>query len=71
VDDDAPMIDHEIKELDVADFVFIAIKREKGDIIIPSGKVRIRKGDNIIVFTKKDAEKECLNILNRQLKKSV
>jgi len=22
-------------------------------------------------FTKKDAEKECLNILNRQLKKSV
>ncbi len=66
------MIDHEIKELDVADFVFIAIKREKGDIIIPpSGKVRIRKGDNIIVFTKKDAEKECLNILNRQLKKSV
>jgi len=71
VDDDAPMIDHEIKELDVTDFVFIAIKRENGDIIIPSGKVRIRKGDKIIVFTKKDAEKECLNILNRQLKKSV
>lgn len=71
VDNDAPMIDHEIRELDVTDFVFIAIKRQKGDIIIPSGKVRIRKGDKIIVFTKKDAEKECLTILNRQLKHSV
>jgi trk system potassium uptake protein TrkA len=71
VDDTALMIDHEIKELEVTNFVFIAIKREKGDIIIPSGKVRIRKGDKIIVFTKKDTEKDCLNYLNRQLKRSV
>ena len=70
VDENAPMINHEIQELEVRDFVFIAIQREKGDLIIPSGRVRIREGDKIIVFTKKEAEKDCLAVLNRQLKSS-
>lgn len=66
----APLIDHEIRELDVKDFVFIAIKRAGGDLIIPSGTVKIRPGDVITVFTKKEAEGECLKVLNRQLKPS-
>jgi trk system potassium uptake protein TrkA len=66
----APLIDHEIRELDVKDFVFIAIKRAGGDLIIPSGTVKIRPGDVITVFTKKEAEGDCLRILNRQLKPS-
>ncbi|NYT05169.1 MAG: TrkA family potassium uptake protein [Methanomicrobiales archaeon] len=68
-EEDAPIVDHEIRELDVKDFVFIAIRRAGGDLIIPSGTVRIRPQDIITVFTKKEAEAECLRILNRQLKK--
>jgi len=49
----APIVDREIRELDVRDFVFIAIRRAGGDLIIPSGAVRIRPGDVITVFTKK------------------
>jgi trk system potassium uptake protein TrkA len=69
-EENAPFIDHEIRELDVKDFVFIAIKRAGGDLIIPSGTVKIRPGDVITVFTKKEAEGECLRVLNRQLKPS-
>jgi len=69
-EDGAPFIDHEIRELEVKNFVFIAIRRAGGELIIPSGNVKIRPGDNITVFTKKEAERECLDILNRQLKKA-
>ena len=51
-------------------FVFIAIRRAGGDLIIPSGTVKIRPNDIITVFTKKEAENETLKVLNRQLKKS-
>jgi trk system potassium uptake protein TrkA len=64
----APIVDHEIRELEVKNFVFIAIRRAGGDLIIPSGHVRIRPDDIITVFTKKEAEEECLRILNRQLR---
>lgn len=67
-EDEAPIINHEIRELEVKNFVFIAIRRAGGELIIPSGDVKIRPGDIITVFTKKEAEKECIAILNRQLK---
>jgi len=66
----APLVDHEIRELKVKDFVFIAIRRAGGELIIPSGNVKIRPGDTITVFTKKEAEDECLAILNKQLRSS-
>jgi trk system potassium uptake protein TrkA len=66
----APIVDHEIRELDVKDFVFIAIRRAGGDLIIPSGTIKIRPFDEITVFTKKEAEVDCLKLLNRQLKRS-
>ncbi len=66
----APIVDHEIRELKVKDFVFIAIRRAGGELIIPSGTVKIRPGDTITVFTKKEAEDDCLAILNRQLRRS-
>jgi len=66
----APIVDHEIRELKVKDFVFIAIRRAGGELIIPSGNVKIRPGDTITVFTKKEAEDECLAILNKQLRSS-
>jgi len=65
----APIVDREIRELDVKNFVFIAIRRSGGDLIIPSGTVKIRPNDIITVFTKKEAENETLKVLNRQLKK--
>ncbi len=68
VDENAPMIDHEIKDMKVRDYVFIAIQRRGGELIIPSGTVKFRPGDVITVFTKKDTEKECLKILNEKLK---
>lgn len=70
-DEGAPIVDHEIRELDVRNFVFIAIQRAGGGLIIPSGAVRIRPGDVITVFTKKEAEEETLKTLNRQLKRSL
>ncbi len=66
----AAIVDHEIRELKVKDFVFIAIRRLGGELIIPSGTVKIRPGDIITVFTKKEAETETLELLNRQLRKS-
>jgi trk system potassium uptake protein TrkA len=66
----APIVDHEIRELKVKDFVFIAIRRLGGELIIPSGTGKIRPGDIITVFTKKEAETETLDLLNRQLRKS-
>lgn len=66
----APIVDHEIRELRVKDFVFIAIRREGGTLIIPSGNVKIQAGDIFTVFTKKEGEDDCLRLLNKQLKKS-
>ncbi|MFA6226175.1 MAG: TrkA family potassium uptake protein [Methanoregula sp.] len=66
----APIVDHEIRELKVKDFVFIAIRRAGGVLIIPSGNVKIQSGDIVTVFTKKEAEDDCLRLLNKQLKKS-
>jgi trk system potassium uptake protein TrkA len=66
----APIVDHEIRELKVKDFVFIAIRRLGGELIIPGGAIKIRPGDTITVFTKKEAEGETLELLNRQLRKS-
>ena len=66
----APIVDKEIRELKVKDFIFIAIRRFGGELIIPSGTIRIRPGDTITVFTKKEAEDDCLRLLNKQLKKS-
>jgi trk system potassium uptake protein TrkA len=66
----APIVDHEIRDLKVKDFVFIAIRRAGGELIIPSGNVKVRPGDTITVFTKKEAENECLALLNRQLRRS-
>src|SRR5208337_3467029 len=66
----APIVNHEIRELKVKDFVFIALRRQNGELIIPSGSVRIQGGDIFTVFTKKEAEDDCLRLLNKQLKKS-
>ena len=66
----APIVGHEIHELKVKDFVFIAIRRLSGELIIPSGNVTIQAGDTFTVFTKKEAEDDCLRLLNKQLKKS-
>ena len=66
----APIVGHEIRDLKVKDFVFIAIRRQSGELIIPSGNVIIRAGDTFTVFTKKEAEDDCLRLLNNQLKKS-
>ncbi|NLD57670.1 MAG: TrkA family potassium uptake protein [Methanomicrobiales archaeon] len=66
----APIVDHEIRELKVKDFVFIAIRREGGTLIIPSGNIKIQAGDIFTVFTKKEGEEDCLRLLNKQLKRS-
>jgi trk system potassium uptake protein TrkA len=66
----APIVGREIRELKVKDFVFIAIRRTSGELIIPSGNVRIQANDIFTVFTKKEAEADCLRLLNKQLKKS-
>jgi trk system potassium uptake protein TrkA len=69
-EDGAPIVGHEIRELKVKDFVFIAVRRLGGELIIPSGSVTIRGGDIFTVFTKKEGEDDCLRLLNKQLKKS-
>jgi len=69
-EESAPIVGHEIRELKVKDFVFIAIRRTGGVLIIPSGTVRIQPGDIFTVFTKKEAENDCLRLLNKQLKRS-
>ena len=66
----APIVGHEIRELRVKDFVFIAIRRSGGELIIPSGNVTINAGDIFTVFTKKEGEEDCLRLLNKQLKRS-
>jgi trk system potassium uptake protein TrkA len=66
----APIVAHEIRELKVKDFVFIAIRRAGGELIIPSGSVKVQAGDTFTVFTKKESENDCLRLLNKQLKKS-
>ena len=69
-EENAPIVGHEIRELKVKDFVFIAIRRAGGILIIPSGNVKIQPNDIFTVFTKKEAEADCLRLLNKQLKRS-
>jgi len=69
VDEGAPMVDREVREFTVKDFVFIAILRVGGDLIIPTGSTRILPGDAITVFTRKETEDSCIRELNRMLKK--
>ncbi|MDI6719744.1 MAG: TrkA family potassium uptake protein [Methanomicrobiales archaeon] len=64
----APFIDRELRELKAKNFVVIAINRAGNGLIIPTGDTRIRAGDTLTVFTKKEAEKETLSLLGRQLK---
>ncbi|MDD1672122.1 MAG: TrkA family potassium uptake protein [Methanomicrobiales archaeon] len=66
----ASIIDREIREIIVKNFVFIAIRRASGELIIPSGAVKIRPNDTILVFTKKESEAECMRLLNKQFKPS-
>jgi trk system potassium uptake protein TrkA len=61
----APIVGHEIRELKVKDFVFIAIRCRTADLIIPSGNVVVQADDTFTVFTKKEAEDECLRLLNK------
>ncbi len=69
-EENAPIIDHEIRDIIVKNFVFIAIRRISGELIIPSGSVKIRPGDTILVFTKKESEAECMRLLNKQFRPS-
>jgi trk/ktr system potassium uptake protein len=69
VEEGAPMVDREVREITARDFIFIAIIRAGGELIIPSGSTRILPGDTITVFTKKEAENACIGELNRMLKK--
>ncbi len=64
----APFIDRELRELKAKDFVVIAINRAGDGMIIPTGDTRIRPEDTLTVFTRKEAEKETLRLLDRQLK---
>lgn len=64
----APFINHRIKEMDVKDFVFIAIRRGSGKLIIPSGSVRILEDDTIWVFTREESEKKTIESLKKKLK---
>jgi trk system potassium uptake protein TrkA len=66
----APIVGFEIHELKEKDFVFIAIRRLSGELIISGGNVTILAGYTFTVFTKKEAEDDCLRLLNKQLKKS-
>ncbi len=53
----APIVDHEIRELKVKDFVFIAIRREGGTLIIPSGNIKIQPGTSSRYLLKKKGRK--------------
>lgn len=66
----APVVNRQIKDMKVKDFVIIAVKRAGGEVIIPSGSVTIRAGDTLTIFTKKEDEEACLALLNKQLRKS-
>ena len=68
--DNVVVVDRQIKDMKVKDFVIIAVKRTGGEVIIPSGSVTIRAGDTLTIFTKKEDEEACLALLNRQLRKS-
>jgi len=66
----APMVDRQIRDMKVKDYVIIAVKRAGGEVIIPSGSVPIRAGDTLTIFTKKEDEESCLALLNKQLRRS-
>ncbi len=65
----APISDKEISDMDVRDFIIIAIKRAGAELIIPTGDTKIRPNDTLTVFTKKETEKDAVKALNAQLKK--
>jgi trk system potassium uptake protein TrkA len=65
----ASIVDRQIRDMKVKDFVIIAVKRAGGEVIIPSGNVTIRSGDTLTIFTKKEDEEGCLALLNKQLRK--
>ncbi len=68
VEEGAPCVDKEIRELSVKDFVFIAISRVGKELIIPNGLIKLEANDKITVFTKKEAEAESFKSLTEQLK---
>ncbi|MHC1626565.1 MAG: potassium channel family protein [Methanoculleaceae archaeon] len=70
VDKDAPFVHHRIRDIDVKDFVFIAIHRANGELIIPSGSVFIEEGDTIWVFTREENEKKTIDLLKKRLMRS-
>ena len=61
-------VDREIRELEVKDYVFIAIHRA-GDLIIPRGDIVIRPEDTITVFSRKESEMDNLRYLSKQFRK--
>jgi trk system potassium uptake protein TrkA len=65
----APMVDRQIRDMKVKDYVIIAVKRNGGEVIIPSGGVPIRAGDTLTIFTKQEDEQACLALLNQQLRR--
>jgi trk system potassium uptake protein TrkA len=64
VEPECRMVDQEVKTLPGRDFVFIAIQRVGGELIIPSGAVRFRPGDKVTIFAKQSAESSVLKLLN-------
>ncbi|HIJ06788.1 MAG: TrkA-N domain protein [Methanomicrobiales archaeon 53_19] len=63
-------VNRKISDLDVKDFVIIAVHRA-GELIIPRGDVVIRPEDVITVFSKKEAEMSNLRYLNQQFTKKI
>ena len=68
VDEGAPCVEKEIRELAVKNFVFIAISRAGKELIIPNGLIKLKANDKITVFTKKESEAESFKSLTAQLK---
>lgn len=68
VEEGSEGVDKEIRELEVKDYVFIAIHRA-GDLLIPRGDLVILPEDVITVFSKKDSEVQSLRYLSQQFQK--
>ncbi|MBO4521853.1 MAG: TrkA family potassium uptake protein [Methanomicrobium sp.] len=68
VDEGAPCVDREIRQMTIKDFVFIAINRVGKELIIPNGLIKLKANDKVTVFTKKEAEAESFRSLTEQMK---
>ncbi|MBQ3684461.1 MAG: TrkA family potassium uptake protein, partial [Methanomicrobium sp.] len=68
VDEGAPCVEKEIRDLSVKNFVFIAISRSGKELIIPNGLIKLKANDKITIFTKKESEAESFKSLTAQLK---